>query len=122
MQPRNLNATAEIQGNCQQTNIIYKAKVSANNSTMYYIGATEGPFKKRKNNHDLAFSNEKYSNSTTLSTYIWHLKDKNITPRISWKTKKCLLCLHEKVAIISHTQQKNLLNIRSKIISKCKHE
>lgn len=126
-------ATCPLQGNCQITNTIYKAKVSTNNNTMHYIGATEGPFKMRNNNHNLSFNNRKYSNSTTLSTYIWQQKDKNITPTISWEilkkapaynniTKKCLLCLHEKVAIISHKPQKNLLNKKSEIISKCRHE
>lgn len=37
-------------------------------------------------------------------------------------TRRCLRCLHEKIAINFHTQQKELLNKRSEIISKCRYE
>ena len=51
---------------------------------------------------------KKYSNNTTLSAYIWKLKDQNITPSITWEvikstpaynkiSRRCLLCLHDKV-------------------------
>ena len=55
---------------------------------------------------------KKYPIHTTLSAYFWKLKDKNITPSITWKvtksapaynkiSRRCLLCFHEKVAIIT---------------------
>lgn len=62
--------TCPLQGNCLQTNIVYKDKESINNTTMYYIGFTEGTFKQRKYTHDISFSNGKYCNITTLSIYI----------------------------------------------------
>ena len=71
---------------------------------------------------------KKQSNNTTISI----LKDKNITPNITWKvmkfplankiSRRCLFCLHEKVAIITHPSKYTLLKYKSEIISKCRHE
>ena len=88
--------------------------VRANNSIKYYIGAMEGTFKQRTYAHKFSFSNRKYSN-TTLSACIWKLKDRNITPSITWKVIKsapanneiswrCLLYFQEKVAITHPSQ------------------
>ena len=54
-----------------------------NNSTKYYIGATEGTFKESTYGHKLMFSSRKCSNITTVPAYIWKLKDSNITPSIA---------------------------------------
>ena len=54
-------------------------------------------------------------------------------PEISWKIKKsaptynnnskqCILCLEEKMAIITFPEQQKLLNKRSELMSKCRHE
>ena len=56
----------------------------------------------------------------------------NITPKLEWYivksvssysniTKSCLLCLHEKFAILTYPNQDELLNERSKLVSKCRH-
>ena len=37
-------------------------------------------------------------------------------------SKKCILCLQEKFEIITHLDQENLLNKKSELISKCRHE
>ena len=36
-------------------------------------------------------------------------------------TKKCLLCLHEKLEISNYPNQEELLNKRSELVSKCHH-
>ena len=43
-------------------------------------------------------------------------------PNISYNqsSKRCLLCLNEKLAIALHGDD-NMLNIRSEVISKCRH-
>ena len=90
-----------------------------------YIGITESTIKQRIYNHKLSFSNRNYSTDTCLSTHIWHQKDMNISPTITWeilklahvyskKTKKCLRCLHEKLAVITHPSQNTLLNKNKK--------
>ena len=42
-------------------------------------------------------------------------------PRYSNISKRCLLRLHEKVEIVDYTNQKELLNKRSELISKFRH-
>ena len=74
----------------------------------------------------------KLSNSTELSKDIWQLKDININFTTKWSiiararpynnsSKRCDLCLAEKLYIIKHSNN-NLLNKRSELISKCRHE
>ena len=94
---------------------------------IYSVGTMERTFKQRTYAHKLLFSNRKYSNNTTLSAYIWKLKDRNITPSIIWEviksapvynkiSQRCLLRCQEKVAIITHPLKNTLLNYN---ISKC---
>ena len=76
----------------------------------------------------------KYAHSTALSKYVWDCKDKiKQTPEISWKivksapeytntSERCVLCLEEKMAIITYPDQEKLLNKRSELISKCRHQ
>ena len=97
-----------------------------------YIGLTEGTFKQRYNQHTLSLRNKKYANSTELSKHIWILKDNKIEYTINWsilttaaaynnKTKRCNLCSAEKFYIIK-ADNSTLLNKRSELISKCRHE
>ena len=99
-----------------------------------YLGLTEGSWKQRNYRHKFSFSNKKYAHSTALSKYVWDCEDKiKQTPEISWKivksapaytntSKRCVLCLEEKMAIITYPDQEKLLNKRSELISKCRHE
>ena len=36
-------------------------------------------------------------------------------------TKKCLLCLHEKLETVNYLHPEELLNKRSELVSKCRH-
>ena len=61
-----------LNGTCKQSSVVYKCDVSApNHPDKVYIGLTEKDFKTRK----LSINNAKYKNSTSLSTYVWELKD-----------------------------------------------
>ena len=62
---------------------------------------------------------------------IWRIKDAGGTPKVSWRilkkartynpqSKKCLLCLTEKLAI-AEQKEGELLNKRSEIVAKCRH-
>ena len=75
---------------------------------------------------------DKYKNNTELSKYIWTLQNENDTYNIMWKiiekatpynniSKRCNLCLTEKYHIITFND-KCLLNKRTELISKCRHE
>ena len=57
----------------------------------------------------------------------------NETPTLLWEilrsvpaysniTKRCPLCLHEKLLIATYPNQEELLNKRSEIIAKCRHD
>ena len=115
--------------------MVYKCVASSKNVPYkQYIGITEGEGKKCFANHKQSFKNKKYSKNIMLSKYIWELKDKNIDDSIlNWSilktapaynniSKKRILCLREKFEIIAHANQEFLLNKKSELISKCKHE
>ena len=119
-----------LQGECQQGPVIYQADVKTNSTTKKYIGSTEGTFKARFNSHKHSLSN-KNANSTTLSTYVWALKDAGKEYDITWKviakTGKytpgaiyCDVCLTEKTYILL-ADPKESLNVRSEILNKCRH-
>ena len=60
-------------------------------------------------------------------------KRKNVTPALTWEvlrtakaysniTKRCFLFLYEKLASISYPYLDELLNRRSELVTKCRHE
>eukprot|EP00111_Clytia_hemisphaerica_P012693 TCONS_00037353-protein len=122
-----------LDNKCQTTSVIYKCEVTApDHEKKVYIGLTEKEFKQRYNGHKLSITNVKYKNKTTLSTYVWSLKDKNVLPNLKWSimkrvksysntSKVCRLCLQEKLEILRYENKSELLNKRSEIVSKCRH-
>ena len=97
----------------------------------FCFGLTDNTFKERYRNHNRDFKHEKYENSTELAKYIWQLKRDNISFSVKWTiiTKVygspnpllCKLCLTEKLWIINFTNDENMLNKKSEVISKCRH-
>jgi len=123
-----------LNNNCLSTSLVYNAHVTTDEDSTgkNYIGLTEGTFKQRYTQHKLSFQNRKYTNSTELSKYIWKLKDDKKNYVINWSiitsassynniSKRCNLCLAEKLSIIKASKA-SLLNKRSELISKCRHE
>ena len=122
-----------LQGDCRVSSVIYKCDVTApNQPKKVYIGLTEKEIKQRISGHKTSIKNAKYRKSTTLSTYIWNLKDQNIVPTLNWSimkrvraysntNKSCPLCLQEKLEILRFENKTELLNKRSEIVSKCRH-
>ena len=98
-----------------------------------YLGTAEGDFKRRFYNHRKSFNNEGSANNTTLSKFLWELKEtSNSSLTLVWPiarkvppyskiSKKCLLYLHEKLEITNYSRSEELLNKRSELISKCQH-
>ena len=75
-----------MEGKCRPEGITYKcvttATVPAGNA---YLDTAEGEFKQRYYNHKKSFRNRKDGNETSLSKYIWEMKDKhNTTPNLMW--------------------------------------
>ena len=117
--------------NCQQNDVIYKCIASISvNPDRVNLGTAEGELKKRYYNHNKSFRHRSYANKITLSKYVWEIKDKcnemhslkwYVVPGYSNISNRCLLCLHEKFEIVNYPNQKELLNKRSELISKCRH-
>ena len=117
---------------CLEKTLVYQATVSTEDgATKHYTGLTDMTFKDRYNGHTGSFRNPELRTSSTLSQYIWQLKDENKTYTISWKiikkchtyrcgTRNCDLCTAEKVYILM-SDPKTSLNKRSELISKCRH-
>ena len=88
---------------------VYKAEVTTtdNAETNKYIGISSNEFKVRYRNHKKSFRDEKHSNETELSKYIWDLKKSRRNFSLKWSILKrattvyqtganqCNLCLEE---------------------------
>ena len=121
-----------LSGHCCVSAVIYKATVSTDQEARFYIGATETTFKTRYNNHKQSLEKREKINETTLSKYIWDLKDKNTTYAIKWEiiqrstpyrcgTRFCQLCLCEKYCILT-SDPVSCLNKNSELLQKCRHK
>ena len=124
-------AECPLEGNCLEECVIYKASVSSSDGEKQYLGLTEGPFKTRFNLHKTTFNHSDKAASTTLSKYIWELKEKSTPYEIKWSvvqscrpyrcgTRMCSLCLSEKYHILM-SDDSNCLNKNSELLQKCRH-
>ena len=114
---------------------MYEGTVSSseeNYPDKQYVGISEPIFKTRFGNHSRDFRDEDYANTTELSKEVWKIKRRGFTPKVTWRiikqlptynpaTKKCMLCIGEKMEILER-DPKNLLNKRSELISTCPHK
>ena len=112
-----------MDGKCLHECIVYQANVVTNNECKEYFGAAEGEFKLCYNNRTMSFRHKKRVNDTELSKYLWKLKEENADYNLQWSikayaspykcgTRKCDLCLTEKL-IIARSDPKKLLNKRT---------
>ena len=124
-----------LNGNCVVRDVVYQCKVSADNTPdKTYIGLATGFWKERYANHLKSFRHSKYAKDTRLSTHLWKLKGtNNQMPKLRWSvmkksspysniSKRCMICLNEKLAIIQFEDHANLINKRNEAISKCLHQ
>ena len=123
-----------LNGICLTKNVFYEALITSdieNYGEKLYKGITATAWKERYGNHLKSFNNEKYERETELSKEVWRIKRLGKNYSIKWRvvgqfpaydpiSKKCLLCMKEKVAILEH-EGPNLLNKRSEIIGTCRH-
>ena len=125
-------ADCPLNGDCRKESVIYKCRATTCDSKELYLGLNEGEFKKQWYYGPVkSFRNEFYASSTILLSYVWEMK--NATPVVTWeilrtakvnsnKTKRYSLCLHEKLVIITYPYPDEVLNIRSKLVTKCRYE
>ena len=117
-----------VNGECLTQCLVYKAT-----STIFaYYGTSEGEFKTWYNNHTKSFRNRECMNESELSKHLWNLKDHGLDNNLSWEihkkaspykcgSKRCDLCLSQKVSIICPDPD-TLLKKRTELISKCRHK
>ena len=124
-----------MNGACLKERLVYYPTISCNDKNYQpklYKGSCETSFKKRYSNHKKSFNAPLCKHDTKLSTEYWNLKTKQLNPGVSWKikgiyksynptSKRCNLCLTEKLEILDDPD-KNLLNKRSEIISQYRHK
>ena len=119
-----------LDGECLTPNIIYD--ITTDNDHNFYYGTSEPIFKHHHSNHTRDFKYVKYQHVTELAKYIWQLKNNNFNYSIKWSiaskvygyanSLSCKLCLMEKYWIIKHFDDPNLLNKKSEMINKCRHQ
>ena len=120
---------------CEKRSVVYRATVHVNDTHYYkrfYTGMTEGRLKERIGQHYTDFKYKRYSNSTTLSKFIWDLQESNSPFQIEWDIleskpaykkgqKFCKLCVCEK-KWISKLAGNDSLNSNNEFVSKCPHK
>ena len=122
-------AKCPIPGDCNQKNVVYQAEVHGDGKVMRYYGSTVD-FKARYSKHKSSIE-KRPALHTTLSSYIWRLKDKNINFEVKWSiksrghpfssgSKSCDLCLTEKLTILTANQY-DMLNKRDELLETCRH-
>ena len=124
--------TCPLQGRCLTPGLVYGATVTREDTggTSTYTGLTCNTFKKRYDGHTNTFRH-RHAPSSTLSKYIWKLKDYHTDYHIDWTilarakdfnptTGMCRLCLTEAYMIMFFPDTASL-NARREIFSSCRH-
>ena len=121
-----------LPGSCLTSALVYRATVETDGQpTRNYVGLTEQTFKARFYTHKDSFTHYEKRNATSLSQYIWKLKEADVVPRVSGEVLKrsepykcggrgCSLCDEEKLQIL-RSDPSSTLNKRSEIVGKCRH-
>ena len=129
-----VKASCPLDGNCLQSSLVYICKAATpkiTNDYLHYIGLTENTSKDRLYKHKNSFRYESKKNATELSNLVWENKHANTETSLECKildkaksyepgSRKCMLCLTEKYRILF--SKLNLLNLRSELVTKCRHE
>ena len=104
----------------QTMDAVYNCRVTSPEPQKIYFGLAEGKWKQGYYNHKKPFNNKQYLHERTLSGHVLHLKETlDVTPNLKWSivrcatpysniSKMCLLCLHEKLVIITYPRQHEL--------------
>ena len=120
-----------LDGDCLAKEVVYEATVNSDlprYEPTIYKGITERIIKERIKEHRKTFNNRKYISESELTKEIWRIKDEGGIPEVKWrivrktktynpKSKRCALCLHEKLGIAEHSGR-DMLNKRSEAVAK----
>ena len=118
-----------MDGKCQTMDAVYDCCVISLEPRKKYFGLAEGKWNKRYYNHKESFNLKRYSHETTLLSYVWYVKETlDVTPNLKCATpysnisKKCILCLYQKLVIITYPGQHEFIYKRSVPFCKYRHE
>ena len=124
-----------LSGECLSKNIVYQAIVTTGvngiNKDFKYVGLTSTTFKERLANHRADAKHISKRKNTSLSEFVWALKDKKAEYEIKWKllqkaphfcigSRKCQLCVMEKFYIIFRPLEADI-NKRNELPTSCRH-
>ena len=101
-------------------------------TTLFDFSIVQTSSRQRCASHLQSFNDKYNEKDTELSKHFWRIKDSNFTTPFIWnikqeclpsklQIKKCHLCLNQIIKIASYTQN-NLLNKKTKLITKCHHQ
>ena len=112
----------------------YEQKMPNYGRSLIYFELAKEKWRKTSHNHKKLFNHKRYSHETTFLSYVWHLKETlDVTPNLKWSvvrsaklssniSKKCFLCLYEKLVIITYRRQYKHLNKWLELFCKCHYE
>ena len=84
-------AECPMEENCLVNGVVYRCDVTRPLPEKVYLGLAEREWKSRFYNPKLSFKHKRYSNKTTLLSYMWHLKSiSNETPNLEWSGLRCV--------------------------------
>ena len=91
-----------LNGKCRAENIVCKCVASVDEYPIkVYLGTAEGDFKQRSYNYRTSFNNEGHSTDTTLSKYVWEIKEKfKIMPSLKWSIIKCVPAYFQEISVV----------------------
>ena len=123
-------ANCPLNGRCLTKSLVYRADVRVGSDVKHYIGQTSNTFKTRWNGHK---SDTRCGRARTgLNSYLIDLQRNGLVPdEVRWSkvvssfprkrgSKICPLCIEEKVQIAIN-QDKDALNDRSEMMTRCRH-
>ena len=125
-------ASCPMRGNCLDKSMVYKADVSTSRGMKHYYGQTFRTFKERFYGHQHDLRNSHKADSTTLSQFVWKMREQGEQPLITWSKvtsakpyliggRTCQLCIAEKTEIAKDTSG-SMLNRRRELMNKCLHK
>lgn len=128
------NTICPLNNNCLDKEILYSAELTSDlrgYGKKIYKGICATTFQERLRNHRKAFNHEKYKTDSELSKEVWTIKEKGGNFQVKWTKEanhrayqpeigRCRLCEQEKLTIALH-EEKNFLNKRNEIMSRCRH-
>ena len=110
--PASISVFYNTHGHCLQKSVVYQAHVTTAKKTMIYTGMTKNSFKQRWCVHNSTIEKRPTKEKvTTLSEYIWKLKDQKIPFKVTWSikskayafssgSKRCDLCTIDNVSFL----------------------